>query len=661
MEWFRFSISLGLACFVITACNKNASPPTDSEFQFDVSGGYQLRQFGSQPELESYVRQSFKETHYQGVIEPVNFGILETTTADAALSTSASSGLSQTNVQVAGVDEADRIKSDGEILYVARTAADLSYGLVQIATPLSIATQPISDAPGIDIYDLSNTNNPLIATWQGDTFADSIYLDQPHQQLVLMPGNRNQYGWFDYFSWNHASSKIEALDVSNPAQPHSNWSLEFDGALISSRMLNGKLYLVTRYSPSLAEDYETPVLPYWRDSQSTELYAKAQQCFYPDQDPKQVRSDLIGIHVIELERTQPVVHSLCYVGGTETLFMSLENLYLATTQTHYELISDETGESVQYQPQTKTDIHRFALGQDTLVYSGSARIDGHLGWKQDQKSFRFGENNGVLGVVTSTGISWNPATEEDVSRFYTLAVGKQGFGIVNQIPNAARPEKIGKADERVYGVRFVGDRAHVVTFRTIDPLYVIDWSNPADPFIAGSLEIPGFSDYLQPLGDNLLLGIGKSVELVSGWGDRQFAVADSIKLSLFDVSNPQHPFEINSLELGHRGSEAGVLLDYHALAQLYLSASDEYLLALPLQIYDTEVTTAYGKYYRWTHSGQYRFNINDSGITLLDKVITEQSEHEYDYPQHTIGNARSLISADSSWYLQGNELIHTQH
>jgi len=650
-------IVLGLCSAFLYACSDDSDPPPIQEHNFEVSGGYQLKRFTSQDELESYVRQSFKETHYQPVIEPA-FDLQVTEAADAPTATSGS--LSQTNVQVNGVDEADRIKHDGSLLYVARSHQGYHAPFIAFRAPVaeSLTVSPSETsaqkpAAGVDIYALNNAGETPIAQWQSDTYFKHLYLDQAHQQLILIPDDDGQPGWFDYFAWNSTSTTLQALNIANPLEPAPSWSLHFEGAIVSSRMLNGKLYVVTRFSPSLADDSDKPQLPHWSNPQKKELYAKSEQCFYPDQAPQNVRSDLIGIHVVHLSESDPEVESLCYVGNTETLFMSQENLYLATTHTHYNLLQDDTGSVIQYQPDTRTDLHRFALGTGKPQYIGSARVAGHLGWKQDQKPFRMGEHNGVLGIVTSTGAFWNAAEEEDVSHFYTLGVGENGFGIINQLPNSSRPQKIGKPGEQVYGVRFVGNRAYAVTFKTIDPLYVIDWSDAADPFIAGELEIPGFSEVLQPLGENLILGIGQAVTEVQGWGDQQFAVAAGIKLSLFDVSNPQAPTEIEALTLGKRGSQAGVARDHHALAQLYRTNTDDYLMALPLSIYADN--------YRWTHTGQYRFKIDTSGITQLDTVIADSTEYEYDYPDYDVANDRSLISNDESWYLHGNRLIHTQH
>jgi len=137
---------------------------------------------------------------------------------------------------------------------------------------------------------------------------------------------------------------------------------------------------------------------------------------------------------------------------------------------------------------------------------------------------------------------------------------------VATIPNDLRPEKIGKPGEDIYGVRFLGDRGYVVTFRQTDPLYVMDLANPADPFIAGELEMPGFSEYLQLLDEDTLLGIGRS----ENW---------DVQVSLFDVSDPANP---SLVETSTAGSYSSASYDYHSIAWVHNSITARTKLAFPV-------------------------------------------------------------------------------
>ena len=125
------------------------------------------------------------------------------------------------------------------------------------------------------------------------------------------------------------------------------------------------------------------------------------------------------------------------------------------------------------------------------------------------------------------------------------------------MPNAKRPAALGKPGEQVFGVRFVGDRAYVVTFRTIDPLYVLDLSNPNDPRNIGQLELPGVSDHLLPLQADLMLGFGRDV-------DTSGRLA-GLKVTLFDMRTPAAPREVSSLRFGGLGSSSALDNSPHGL------------------------------------------------------------------------------------------------
>ena len=135
--------------------------------------------------------------------------------------------------------------------------------------------------------------------------------------------------------------------------------------------------------------------------------------------------------------------------------------------------------------------------------------------------------------------------------------------IVSQLPNDQEPAPIGKPGEALHGVRFMGSRVYVVTFKKIDPLYIIDVATPEQPYIAGEVEIPGFSDYLHPIGENLLLGVGKDA-----FDMGSFAWYQGIKLELFDVSDPMTLSSIDSVRVGMRGSQSAALRDSHAISHL---------------------------------------------------------------------------------------------
>jgi hypothetical protein len=218
-----------------------------------------------------------------------------------------------------------------------------------------------------------------------------------------------------------------------------------------------------------------------------------------------------------------------------------------------------------------TRIHKFALSGSMARYRGSGDIDGQV-WLGGQADFRMSEFAGDLRVVSSV---YNFDRADFVDHLlYVLRESQAAFelDIISQLPNDARPEPIGKPNEQLYGVRFLGDRAYLVTFLQIDPLYVIDLANPADPRIAGELEITGFSDFLHPVNDDLLLGLGR------GQGGE-------VKLELFDVSDIGAPLSRGSVSLGGPGSWSEAQYDRHAFTyQADINGIDRF--TIPASTYD---------------------------------------------------------------------------
>ncbi len=119
------------------------------------------------------------------------------------------------------------------------------------------------------------------------------------------------------------------------------------------------------------------------------------------------------------------------------------------------------------------------------------------------------------------------AKQEDTNYLYILD---------EKLNELSKIEDIAK-DEQVYSARFIGKTGYVVTYKQTDPLFSIDLSDPKNPQIIGELKIPGFSEYLHPYGDGLLLGIGMDV-------DETGTITNGVKLSMFDISNPEDVAEV---------------------------------------------------------------------------------------------------------------------
>jgi len=151
--------------------------------------------------------------------------------------------------------------------------------------------------------------------------------------------------------------------------------------------------------------------------------------------------------------------------------------------------------------------------------------------------------------------------------------------------------------ERIYSARFMGEKAYLVTFRKIDPLFVIDMSNPESPKVLGKLKIPGYSDYLHPIDETHLIGVGKET-VESKEGD--FAWYQGMKIAVFDVGDVSNPIEMHKIIIGDRGTDSYALQDHKA----FLFDKEKGLLVLPITLaeisesekeYSTDMWPAYGE------------------------------------------------------------------
>jgi hypothetical protein len=340
----------------------------------------------------------------------------------------------------------------------------------------------------------------------------------------------------------------------------------------------------------------------------------------------------------------------CFIGGSEVLYASQEAIYLAAEAAGQFLLPE--GDSA---PQT--EIHKLALTSDTTSgqaadYRGSAQVVGNLGSNPDYKSFRMGEYQGVLRIATSVGYRGSADSSTSVTLLREATDG-------GRLEEAGRLDGLGRPGEALYASRFLGNRGYLVTFKKVDPLYVLDLSDPENPVSLGELEISGYSDYLHPVGENYLLGIGKEAIDDVNSTDRDglgFAWYQGLKISLFDVTDPMTPTEVNSIVLGGRGTTSNVLTDHHAFTFLPQTDQLPMRFSIPVDLYNVPPGYANPEPYQrwgWTHTGLYTFDVNlgdTPGVELVDQFVME---HSYSMD---VSNDRSVILGDSVHYLHDQNL-----
>lgn len=625
---------------------------------------------------------------------------------------------STTNIQEEGVDEADVIKTDGRVLY--RTGwCDGNH-----ATPCIFSSR-IQDNPA--------KSEPLDAMKLANGEQGTIYLlcdrEEGRPDMVVHLSRRggcyaywDQPGW-----WQGGDTVITLIDVSNPSEMQQIASVRMDGILIASRRIGEILYLVTRNTPVYMpgpHPLKDP-LPGQPEPDSINKKAETDQpdevpdiddmmpgisingggrmpltqphdCFIPPYPPEIVpEPSMITVTAIPLYDPEGF-RSVSVAGKTDTVYVSTSSIYLATSSmpdyiimpletraegglseedaTDSDLSGDDGPEAVQA-PRAKppvpvnerfTDLHKFIMRGAEITYVASGRVPGHLGHEEDKKPFRMSEYRNHLRVITSIGETWNNTSSTSL---YVLGEADTP----GRLEIKGRLEKLGKPGERLYASRFAGDRGFLVTFRVTDPLYILDLADPAHPAVSGELHINGYSDYLHPLGENFLLGIGKDAvpDPFSTDMNGRGAWYQGVKLSLFDITPGHAPTEVRSIILGKRGTDSAALYDHHAITWLMGADNLSANLAIPVAVSDTMPQRADfnpsdpRSYWDWTSTGLHFFHIDLKGrgaMVETGRLITDHnpvSSKNSSSGRSTYGD-RAVIQGGAVHYIHNDKVYSSQ-
>ena len=629
--------------------------------------------------LTSHFQEAFGPASKSYLYSPWMNGILtDTATAGAPTTAAVFSG---TTLQEPGVDEADLIKSDGVHVFGLERGTTLG-GTSNVLQRQRLNAQAV-DAALVPV-------DSLKLPFSGNVRSTGLYLDSARQQLVAVGETAMSWGiydaWFAPQSWAQGATEVLLVDISSATQMQLRRTLHLTGQLIGSRRIGSTLYLVLRSYPTVVG--LDPAWPVEKTAANQTVINKlqaaqllptlsidggaalplvdAEACFTQEQNAVK-SADVVTIVGIDLAAASHSHAARCFTGGTEAFYMSDRSLYLATTRNTYTY----SGAYPVYAAQTSTDIHKFALNGVAIDYRGSGNVIGHLGFDQNRKSFRMGEYHGALRVITQTAPTWGgwlaapsvvsdsaekisttpvlPVVADSPGHLSILQESDGALKVVGELPNAKRPAPLGKPGEQLYASRFIGARGYLVTYRLTDPLYVLDLSLPSDPKISGELQVSGYSDYLFPLTENLLLGVGKEAVSDGTSGDGRFAWYQGVKLSLIDVTDPTVLREAARSLVGERGTDATVLHDHHGIALQTLGGVVR--VSLPVSLHDTPpstVTGAANDYFQFTRTELQKFEIDLSAQSLNARApLASKLTGERD-----ISSDRSLLWNNQVHYYQ---------
>ena len=470
--------------------------------------------------------------------------------AEAAPAADASSGgFSSTYTLEASVDEYDIVKYNGSTLAIAPTRSGCCFIAEPVAAEAALPPPGQPPLPQIELFLTDSTSGTAslqsVIDLDEGVNAEGMYLSETGLQVLLSTAWWGVYG--DRFTtpdgWLDEQVSLKSFDLTDPENPALTSELSIEGALVTSRRTGDEIHIISRHAPNieglvtypqteeevasneaiLAEASDEDVLPEIRINGELVSPLTLDGCYRLDPEhplavPAPGDSTITTMLTVSANSGE-ILRSACTSEPVTGVYMG--ETYVALTHVRWDL--EEGG----------TMVH--LLDRDSFDYMGSEKVEGDL-YSGGNADFRISESSGAVRLVTT---QWTGDPEDSFRhRLYVVrpepsAPELEVLGLLGDDPEA----RIGKPNEDLYGVRFMGDRAYMVTFERIDPLYVIDLSIPSAPAIVGELEVPGFSDLLHEVSDDLLLGLGSS--------ERRFP-----KLELYNVSDVSRPISQGLIELG---------------------------------------------------------------------------------------------------------------
>ncbi|MGD6807673.1 MAG: beta-propeller domain-containing protein [Candidatus Bathyarchaeia archaeon] len=521
---------------------------------------------------------------------------------------------SRTNIQVTGVDEADTVKTDGNYIYTVSTTQ--TSGLVYYTS-----SSQSSNQNAVYIIDASPQNPHVTSKIMlgNNTEPAGLYLSADGNKLVVIASKYQTYNyaarWEDENATpmimpNHQSdvyTYINVYDVSNKAEPVLTRNFTASGSYFNSRMIGDDVYAVVSQSAWVYNNKISLPVMYEADAAYT---ASPTSIYYADMNDTSFSfTSFYGIDVAD-DYSQPT-NMTVMMGGASTMYVSTGNIYITYPDWNYE--------SGSY-----TSIYRVAIDGLQLSLEAQGSVPGNT-----INQYAMDENAGDFRIATN----WY-GTENQINNVYVL---DSNLTVIGKLEGLA-------PNENLHAVRFMGDKCYLVTFKTTDPLFVIDLSQSTNPTLLGELKIPGYSDYLHPYDQTHLIGVGK--ETVES-DQPDFAWYQGLKLSLFDVSNVNSPIQLSNITIGNRGTNSPALTDPHS----FLFDKSKNLLVIPVSlaiVSDANRQSDPSAYGRTVWQGAYVYSLSVEGGFVLKGTITHLDSALLGVDGY-LQNPNDYYSTQNSW------------
>jgi uncharacterized secreted protein with C-terminal beta-propeller domain len=673
------TITLIVVAVIATGCmNSTVTAPSG-----------EIKKFGSTDEIRDYIKNNTllaQESYYNtnGMLATdritsvpamaVQESAAKGTSVAGALPSAAGFGsadYSQTNVQVAGVDEPDFVKNDGRYIYVI-SGTTLAIVDAYPATSASVISKTeLEDSPR-EIF----INGDRLVLLKSGSEEVASQEEQPAPvsagERVLMPP---RYPYYRSAPVTHAVF----YDISDKAHPKLVRDFTIDGDYVNARMIGDTVYLLSRESVYPYDD--RIIVPAIKDN--AKIVATPDVYYF---DNPEMQYDFTTVTSFDVSNSVTKDAKTYLVGSGNIIYVSPDAMYVSYQKYHniyrpmramvepainvvQEPVGLATGISKVSAPvlvedfntmsesdkqaliaemksgeqeairkreidQSTTIIHKIGINNGAITYLAKGEVPGYL-----KNQFAMDEFGGNLRVATTSDV-WTNRGQYEYNNVFVLDSAMKTIGSLTHIAE----------QEKIYSTRFIGDRLYMVTFKRIDPFFVIDLSNPSSPKILGKLKIPGYSDYLHPYDKNHIIGIGKETT-TNDWGG---VSTKGLKLALFDVSDVEHPKQLDKVEIGDSGTDSAALTDHRA----FLFDKNKNLLVIPARVVK-QIDTS-GKYIgdqQRIWYGAYVFGLTPETGFVLKGTIEHNTTGGYSWYGSPFDVKRSLYIGDTLYTLSQKQIL----
>lgn len=542
--------------------------------------------------------------HNYDVIEKVDntwsIGIDSVGSTESSSSSSNTKDYSTTNIQVENVDEADIVKTDGDYIY-------------------SISED------NVIITDVKDPKQPkVVATIKSedDDIPEDIILYKDKLVVISTKGNQTQR----YYYNNRMNTVVKIYNITSREKPVLTKSYEMYEPYYTSRCIDNVLYVIS--SGNLRKEDDKIVVGYNEDNMEKEMSIDKIKYL---KDVKTTKQTLIS--TVDLNNETADIKLDSYLMNISNAYVSENAIYLLNQK---------------YNNDSKIPIKLLFGFKGVFGLEGYYEMDSESGYYTEIYKFDIKENVEYKAKTKVKGKTINQYSLDEKDNHLRIALydndGSRVAIFDEDLKQIGISDNVAKG-EKMYSSRFIGDKVYFVTYKTIDPLFVMDLSNETKPKVLGKLKIPGYSTYLHPYDENHIIGIGMETKEIINRNSNGKVISTTakvvgMKMALFDVSNVNSPVQISSVVIGDSRTTSAILTNPKAL----LFSKEKSLIAIPVNNYsqDFEVTSSnnyetminnYTKYSKpYNAEGYFVYNINvQDGFKLKGVITHEKTNATYYY------------------------------